>query len=100
VQVQDIFAQTNQVDQRGVSGNWNHRLTPLMSMNFLASRVQSESKQPSSSESTTDRFVLNLTRPLSPKTNGSVGLRYTIFDTNVGNDYREAAVFATVNHIF
>jgi uncharacterized protein (PEP-CTERM system associated) len=100
VEVQDIFATTSKVDQRGVSGNWSHRLSPLTSMNFLASRTQVESQQPSNQESTTDRFVLNLTRPLSPKTNGSVGLRYTIFDSNVSNDYRETAVFATVDHAF
>ena len=41
VDVQGVFATASQINQRGVSGNWNHRLTPLTSMNFLASRTQS-----------------------------------------------------------
>ncbi len=84
-----------------MSGNWNHRLTPLTSVNFLASRYQSQARQPTSSESTTDLFSLNLTRTLGAQDQRRrSGLRYTIFDTNVGNDYREAAVFASVFHTF
>jgi uncharacterized protein (PEP-CTERM system associated) len=98
--VQDIFATATRLKQRGVSGNWNHRLTPLTSMNFLASHIESESAEPSNAKSTTDRFNVNLTRRLSPKTSGSLGLRYIIFDSNVNNDYREAAVFAVVSHTF
>jgi uncharacterized protein (PEP-CTERM system associated) len=99
-EVQGAFAAATKIDQRGASGNWSHRLTPLTSLNFLASRTETLARQPTGSESTTDRFVLNLSRPLGPKTNGSVGLRYTIFDSNVSNDYTEAAVFAGVNHRF
>ena len=100
VDVQGVFATASQINQRGVSGNWNHQLTPLTSMNFLASRYQSASRQPTGSESTTDWFTLNLTRNLGPKTTGALGLRYTIFDTTVGSNYREAAVFASVFHTF
>jgi len=100
VAIQGAFANATKIDQRGVSGNWSHRLTPLTSLNFLASRTQSLASQGSSTESTTDLFNLNLARPLGPKTNASLGLRYTIFDTNVGNDYRAAAVLATVGHTF
>ena len=69
-------------------------------MNFLASRTESLSKQPTGAESTTDLFTLNLTRALGPKTNGTLGLRYTIFDSTVSNDYRAASVFAAVTHTF
>ena len=100
VNVQGAFALASQVNQQGVSGIWNHRLTPLTSLNFLASRTQSQSRQPTGSESTTDWFTLDLTRSLGPRTNGALGLRYVIFDTNVGSDYREAAVFAAVSHTF
>jgi uncharacterized protein (PEP-CTERM system associated) len=100
VEVQGVFANVSRVDQRGVSGTWSHRLTPLTSMNFLASRTESLSKQPSGAESTTDLFTLNLSRALSPKTNGTLGLRYTIFDSTVSNDYRAASVFAAVSHSF
>jgi uncharacterized protein (PEP-CTERM system associated) len=100
VAVQGAFVNATKIDQRGVSGIWSHRLTPLTSLNFLASRTQSLAQQPSNADSTTDLFNLNLARPLGPKTNGSLGLRYTVFDSNVSNDYREAAIFAAVNHAF
>jgi uncharacterized protein (PEP-CTERM system associated) len=100
VAVQGAFASASRINQQGASGIWSHRLTPLTNLNFLASRTESDAQQPTGAKSTTDQFNLTLTRPLGPKTNGSVGLRYTIFDTNVGNDYREAAVLATVSHTF
>ena len=100
VAVQGAFANATRVNQRGASGIWSHRLTPLTSLNFLASRTESEAEQPTGSKSTTDQFNLTLARPLGPKTNGSLGFRYTIFNTNGTNDYREAAIVATIGHTF
>jgi uncharacterized protein (PEP-CTERM system associated) len=100
VTIQDAFATTSKINQRGAAANWSHRLTPLSTLSFLASWVQSEAAAPSTSESTTTLFSLNLNRTLSPKTFGGLGLRYTIFDSNVSNDYRETAVFGTINHTF
>jgi uncharacterized protein (PEP-CTERM system associated) len=100
VAVQGAFATATRINQQGASGIWSHRLTPLTSLNFLASRTEADAQQPIGSKSTTDQFNLTLARPLGPKTNASIGFRYTIFDTNVGNDYREAAVLATVGHTF
>lgn len=90
----------NAVQQQGGSVAWNLRVTPLLSMNAIASRTESESRQPTGLKSTTDRFAVTFTRPLSPKTQASVGARYVIFDSNVSNDYNEAAVFATLSHQF
>ncbi len=90
----------NVVQQQGGSIAWNLRVTPLLALNAIASHTEAESRQPTGSKSTTDRFVVTLTRPLSPRTQGSLGLRYVIFDSNVARDYHEAAVFATLSHQF
>jgi uncharacterized protein (PEP-CTERM system associated) len=96
----DPFNFGNSFRSTGGSVAWNLRVTPLLSMNALASHIETESRQPTGSTSTTDRFVVTFTRPLSPKTQASVGARYVIFDSNVSNDYDEAAVFATLTHQF
>jgi uncharacterized protein (PEP-CTERM system associated) len=96
----DPFQFADAVDQQGASVAWNLRLTPISALNTLASRVQSESREPSFAKSTTDRFVVTVSRTLSPKTQGTLGLRYIIFESNVSNDYREAAAFATLSHQF
>ena len=98
--VSDPFQLANAIDQQGASVNWNLRLTPISALNANASRTQSESREPSFAKSITDRFVVTVNRTLSPKTQGSLGLRYVIFDSNVTSDYREAAVFATLSHQF
>jgi uncharacterized protein (PEP-CTERM system associated) len=98
--VPDPFQLASAIDQQGASVVWNLRLSPISTLNTIASRVQSETREPSFAKSTTDRFVVTVNRTLSPKTQGSLGLRYVIFDSNVADDYREAAVFATLSHEF
>jgi uncharacterized protein (PEP-CTERM system associated) len=98
--VTDPFLNSNAIDRQGASIVWNARLTPISALNAIATRTESETREPSVAKSTTDRFVVTVNRNLSPKTQGSLGLRYVIFDSNVSSDYTEAAVFATVSHQF
>ena len=98
--VTDPFQLANTIDQQGGSISWNLRGSPISSLNAIATRTESQSRQPSIAKSTTDRFVVTLNRNLSPKTQGSVGLRYVIFNSNVSSDYTEAAAFATLSHQF
>jgi uncharacterized protein (PEP-CTERM system associated) len=98
--VPDPFQDANAIDQQGGSVVWSLRLTPISALSAIAYHVQSESREPSVAKSTTDRFVVTINRKLAARTEGSLGLRYVIFDSNVSPDYTEAAVFATLSHQF
>lgn len=96
----DAFALANEITQYGGAANWAWRATALSTVNLSGTRAYTDAKAPAVSESTQDNFRVTWTSRLSPQTDGSLGVRYTIFDSNVASDYREAAVFGALNHRF
>ncbi|HXU65970.1 MAG TPA: hypothetical protein VN707_01300, partial [Casimicrobiaceae bacterium] len=45
-------------------------------------------------------LTTSVSTPLSPFTRAMIGARWQRLWSNVGNDYREAAAFVGVNHVF
>jgi uncharacterized protein (PEP-CTERM system associated) len=96
----DDFSASTEIEQRGVTADWAHRLSPLTSVNVLASRYTSSAKA-SPVESTQTSYRVVLTHQIGPKTWGSLGARLVNFDGSGGlTDYREKAVTAAVRLIF
>ena len=83
------------------SGNytvsWAHKLSPLSSLNVLATRLETRSPSDSRLDSTQSVVRVLLTRQLGRRTWGSLGARVDNFD-GLGDlpDYREKALIATV----
>jgi len=96
----DVFAFSNQFISYLVSANWSHQLTGLTTMNLYGSWNRVNNQEPTVFTSTTNLVRLTFTTRLSPKTDTTFGARYTIFNTDLGSDYREAAIFALVTHRF
>jgi uncharacterized protein (PEP-CTERM system associated) len=92
----DDFSASSEIEQRGVTADWANRLTPLTSLNVLASRYNSTAKG-TNIESTQTSYRVLLTRPIGPKMSGSLGARYVNFNGPGAADYREKAVTASVN---
>lgn len=94
------FGAQNNNTQRGAALVYSHRLTPLTSLNATATRYDTIATAPFTSKSTTDYFLVNVGRQLSPKTDVSTGLTYTIFDSNAFNDYNAFTAYVGLNHRF
>ena len=99
----DDFATASLVKENGAAINWSSALSPLSSL--AAGVVWSRN---TGSGSTTDletdqlAFNVQLSTKLSPKTGGAVGYRYVRFRSDGGatDDYRENALFASIEHRF
>lgn len=99
----DDFANASLVKANGAAINWSRRLSPLSSL--VAGVVWSRN---TGSRSTTDlrsdqrAFNVQLSTKLSPKTGGALGYRHVRFeaDGSATDDYRENALFASVEHRF
>jgi len=92
----------SQVLQRGFTASFTHQLSPLSAIALTGNRLYSlAATTPSApeTESIQNTLVLNLTRQLSPKTDASIGLRWTNFQSNV-SPYHERAVLAALLHRF
>ncbi len=96
----DAFGFANKFSQYGASVNWGLRVTPLSTANLLVSRLYTDTEAPTPGESTQNNVHLTFTTRLSPKTDATLGLRYTVFDSTVVNDYKEAAAFGALTHRF
>ncbi len=94
------FGQLNNNTQRGGAVTFSHRLTPLTSLNATATRYDTIATAPFTGKSTTDFFLVNVGTRLSPKTDGFTGLTYTMFDSNVSNDYNAFTAYVGLNHRF
>jgi uncharacterized protein (PEP-CTERM system associated) len=92
----------NRYNTYGASVTWSRRLTGRTSSSFLISRYYTEQLDNEDANSTNSLARLQLTTQFTPKTTGSVGIRWSIFDSELGslNSYTEHAVFATVSHTF
>ncbi|WP_194713734.1 TIGR03016 family PEP-CTERM system-associated outer membrane protein [Noviherbaspirillum soli] len=94
-----LFTASNQLfidesRQRGVSGLWNLRLTPLTSMNLNARYYRTTSLLSNRTDDNT-LVTLGLSHQLSPKTTGTVELRrYQGSYSQTGTDFRENAISA------
>ena len=92
----------SQVLQRGFTASFTHQLSPLSSIALTGNRLYSLAVTTPSApqtESTQDTVGLNLTHRLSTKTNASVGVRWTNFQSDV-SPYHERAVLAALLHRF
>jgi uncharacterized protein (PEP-CTERM system associated) len=94
------FGALNNNTQRGGAVTYSHQLTPFTNLNATATRYQTTSLPPFSSQSTTNAFLLSTGTRLSPRTDGFAGLTYTDFDSNVSNDYTAFTVYVGLNHRF
>jgi uncharacterized protein (PEP-CTERM system associated) len=92
-------AQTNNT-QRGGSITFSHRLTPFTSLNATATYYETIATAPFTGKSSTDYFSVVLGTRLSAKTSANTGLTYTIFDSNVTNDYNAFTAYVSLNHNF
>jgi uncharacterized protein (PEP-CTERM system associated) len=87
--------------QLGGSLTLSHQLTALTGMNLTGDWSRTRGLGIFDTEETKQRGVrLQVNRELSPRTNGFVGARYQVIDSNVTSDARETAVFAGVGHRF
>lgn len=99
----DDFATASLVKVNGAAMNWSRRLSPLSSL--VAGVVWSRN---TGSGSTTDlksdqlAFNVQLSTKLSPKTGSALGIRHVRFESDGGvtDDYRENALFASIEHRF
>ncbi|MGH8682535.1 MAG: TIGR03016 family PEP-CTERM system-associated outer membrane protein [Burkholderiales bacterium] len=94
------FAVQNNNTQTGGSIAFNHRLTPLTSLTATATRYYTEAIAPLTARSTTNYFLVSVGTQLSPKTTGVTGLTYTVFDSNLTNDYDAFTAYVGLNHRF
>jgi len=100
----DTFLLVNQLNTVGGSVTLSHKLSALTSV--AASAVRSIGRSPETSatsasiKSTQDTFLLTLSHNFSPKTYGSIGLRYQTFDSTGSSDIAEHAALAGLTHIF
>jgi uncharacterized protein (PEP-CTERM system associated) len=96
----DDFSLSDDIRQRGFSGNWSHRLTPLITMNLVGELIRSKGSGDNSLESDDQAVSLSLATRLGVKTSGSVGLRHRRFDPTDGDSARENSVFVSLAHQF
>ena len=89
----DDLANAGQVDQRTISLNLSHRLTPELSANLNLSTLTGEGT--SAAQSNAQRTAnLQVSGRLSPKSSWSLALRRTLYETSLV-PYNESAVIAT-----
>jgi len=92
----DDFATTSEVEQRSLTASWAHQLSAITSANLIGTYTRSTGASGSGPETTekSARFFLN--HQFSPRTTGSVGLRYIRFDSTTADDFREKAITASL----
>lgn len=91
----DDFTLTPDVRQRGIGADWAHRLSPLSSLNLLASWLHSTGSSASSLDSTQRVLRLLWSFQLGPKTFASIGARQVRFDSSSASDFSERAVMGS-----
>lgn len=91
----DDFSQSNEIRQHGISVNLSHQLTPLSSLNLMASRQNSKGSGTVAQSSTMNLYNISLATKLGPKTTGSVLLRRTEFEGTT-SPYTENAIVGTI----
>lgn len=100
------FAISEQISQRGASGSWSHRLTPLSTLNLVGELVRSESAGGTRRKSEDWSVTLLMSTRLGIQTSGVAGIRHRRFDTGTASDGTNAgngnenSIFVSVAHQF
>jgi uncharacterized protein (PEP-CTERM system associated) len=92
----DDLSRFSEVRQRSLSASWGLRVTPLSTLNVTASHVRTTSQSDQDAESKQTTGQLTLSRQFSTRTSGTIGLRYTHFDSTTASDFREKAATASL----
>ena len=87
------LALSNDIDQRGMSIDWSHRLAPQSSVSLVVSQQQGQGKQANQASWQRQYLMQYLLSP-TPKSNLVVGLRHGQYE-RPGLSYAENAVYAT-----
>lgn len=99
----DDFALASLLKENGAAMNWSRTLSPLSSLatGVVWSRVTGSGSS-TSPETTQLGFNVQLNKKFSPRTGGALGYRHVKFRSDGGatDDYRENAVFASIDHRF
>jgi len=100
----DPFNNFGTITQRGGGVIVSHKLDPMltgtMSLNRLFVEGAATAAGTPAFESVQTIFNMGLSRQISPKTYGTVGLRWQVFNSNNFPDYRERAVLVSLSHTF
>jgi len=100
----DPFGTLNTVTQTGGGIGLTHKFDPLLSGDINVLRVVSQGTPTATvtgdQKSWQSIFRANLTRQIDPKTFGSVGFRWQVFNSSIFDDYRERAVFVNLTYLF
>ena len=94
-----LLAQDNNT-QTGGSLTWTLKVTPLYTLATTTSYVRTVENVDDGDRTRQIILTTSLSAPLSPLTQAMVGGRWQRSWGNVGNDYRETAVFVGIRHIF
>ena len=92
----DDLTLTSNVQQRGMTASWAHKLSPHSSLTAIASRYHSSSSS-SPLKTTQDTVRVLLTHQLGRRTSGNLAVRYVRFDgPDAISDYSEKAITASL----
>ena len=94
------FGAQNNNTQQGGSIAYSHRLTAFTSLTATATRFETVATAPFTDKSTTSFFQLAAVTRFSPKTDGTAGLTYTVFDSNAANDYTAFTAYVGLTYRF
>jgi uncharacterized protein (PEP-CTERM system associated) len=94
------FASGNDNTQKGVTLNWTHNLSPLVTLSATATLSQTLANAPLVGKTNQGTVSLRVAAPISPNTAVYAGVRYQKLNSDVQSDYTEAAIFAGVNYLF
>jgi uncharacterized protein (PEP-CTERM system associated) len=95
-----ILGGLNNNTQVGGGIAWTNNLTPSTNLLVTGDVNRTEANPPFSGR--TDQWAVRaqVTRPISPRTTGFVGLRYQDFTSDFQNNYREFAAFVGASYTF
>ncbi|HXR57580.1 MAG TPA: TIGR03016 family PEP-CTERM system-associated outer membrane protein [Casimicrobiaceae bacterium] len=94
-----LLAQQNNT-QTGGNVVWTQRLTPLYTLSTRLDYTRTVENGAGADRARQLVLTTSVSTPLSPFTRAMIGARWQRLWSNVGNDYREAAAFVGVNHVF
>ena len=93
------FALSSSITQKGLTGNWAYRLTPLSSLTATALLQESSGSGSATLASRQKSLNLSYTTRVAAQVNFSLGVRTSEFASNTIS-YRENAAFATLTAKF
>lgn len=94
-----LLAQQNNT-QTGGNVVWTQRLTPLYTLSTRLDYTRTVENGAGADRARQLVLTTSVSAPLSPFTRAMIGARWQRLWSNVGNDYREAAAFVGLNHVF